>query len=109
MSVPTEYSLGEPGAVVVQNEYYSENVDGDDTVLVPSRESSEAWFSRAILTSTPNGSGIAPGTFGAPVRRQRSIASASSVSRVVNVSDVRPNSPASGDTSDMNFSADWSS
>jgi hypothetical protein len=102
-SVPTEYSLGEPGDVVVQNEYYSENLDVDDTVLVPSNETYETvGISRSVITSTPNGAGVVTGTFGAPVRRHRNV---DSVSRVVNASSVRPNSPTSGDTYEMNVSS----
>jgi len=106
-SVPTEYSLGEPGDVVVQNEYYSENFSGDDTVLVPSNESSETvGISRNVMTSTPSGAGVITGTFGAPARRPRSIDSvSSSVSRIVNVSSIRHNSPVRGDTSEMNVSS----
>lgn len=103
-SVPTEYSLGEPGNVVVQNDYYSESLHAEDTVLLPGSESSESpGITRTIMTSTPNGAGVVPSTFGAPVRRQRSVAS---VSRIVNVSSVRPNSPVSVDTRAMNVSDD---
>lgn len=93
-SVPTEYSLGEPGDVVVQNEYYSANRTGDDTVLETSSQSPAiAGTSRALMTSTPNGAAVVPNPSGAPVRHRRSSSSIASVSRIVNDSSFRPNSP----------------
>lgn len=92
-SVPTEYSLGEPGDVVVQNEYYSANRTGDTTVLETSSQSPAiAGTSRALMTSTPNGAAVVPNPSGAPVRHRRS-SSIASVSRIVNDSSFRPNSP----------------
>ena len=109
-SVPTEYSLGEPGDVVTTNQYYSEIHNGDETALEPSSESPSSGSpevsgsTQAMLTSTPNGAGVLTGTFGAPARRQRSndafsravnvsLESFESGSMVVNVSSVRPSSP----------------
>lgn len=72
-------------------------------MLVPSNESSETvGISRNVMTSTPSGAGVITGTFGAPARRPRSI---DSVSRIVNVSSIRHNSPVRGDTSEMNVSS----
>ena len=109
-SVPTEYSLGEPGDAVVRLDYYSENLSGLDTVLVPSNESLEfIGISRNnIMTSTPSGAGVVTSTFGAPARRPRSFDSgSSSVSRAVNVSSIVYNSPVNGDTSEMNVSGTY--
>ena len=123
-SVPTEYSLGEPGDVVTTNQYYSENRNGDETVLEPSSESPSSGspevsgITQAMMTSTPNGAGVGTSTFGAPARRQRSndtvsravnvsLESIESVSRVLNVSSVRPGSPAVAEQTSVYFTDNY--